>query len=150
MVCMNYEYGLHGFDDLFVNLENLIHRVAEHHVEEVLHITETLLRIHNWQATGSSVSVSSQCRHFCNHLYCQYLSIKLFFKIVVRMHEGREGTDHSDHNGHWMGRCVETLVKINELFIDHHLANDSLLELLELLFIRQLAINQQIACLHIG
>lgn len=141
---------LEGSDYLIGNVKTRGHWVGKHHVEEVLHVTVLLLGINDGQSHGGSIGVSGEGWHLGYELDCQFLSVIRIEEIIIRVHEGRERSDNADHDGHRMSRTLEPFVEVDNELVDHHFADNDILEFGELGSRGQAAIEQEIAGFHIG
>lgn len=141
--------NLQSFNNFVSDIEAGGHRVGEHHVQEILHVTVLLLRVYDRQAHGGPVSVGGKSWHFCYQLYGKLLAIVGVEQIVVVVHESRESTHNAYHDSHGMGWGFESFVEINDELIDHHFPHNNSLKLGELGSRGKAAIEEQIAGLHI-
>lgn len=137
-------------DHFFIDVKALTHRVGKHHIEEVLHVPKVLLRVNDRQSHCCTISISSQSWHLGYEFNRHFLPVSRVEEVVIRVKESRQRAYNTDHNGHRVRFTPKSLVKLNHLLVDHHLASDYFFKLAEFAPRGQLAIKQQIASLHVG
>ncbi len=126
MICMTDPNHFQSSDNLICNFELISHWVWEHHVEKVLHVTIIFLGPNNRKSHRSSVSICCESGHLGDKLNGQLMPVLLIIEIVIRVKKGRQGSNHTYHNGHGMSLRLEPLIKLNHFLIQHHFAIDGL------------------------
>lgn len=87
MIGMHHKYRLHRPLYLRVNLEVLVHGVAEHHVQEVAHIPKVLLGVDYGQSHRRPVGVGRQRRHLGDELDGKLVTVHRILHIVIGVEE---------------------------------------------------------------
>ena len=149
MFCVTDPDDLQSLQNLILNFELVVHWVGEHHVEEIFHVSIALFWVDVGQSHCSSVGVSCKCWHFSYQFNCYFIP-DFGIEEIIRMEEGRKGSNNSHHDGHWMRATFESLVELYHFLIDHHLSHHCFLEPDQFSLRRQTPIEEQIACLHVG
>ena len=125
-------------------------RDAEGHPEEIAGVGEVVLRVHERLADRIFIGHRRDRRHLGDQPVRgdhPLLGIGDVGAIVV---EGGERADHAAHDRHRVGVAPEAAVEGRQLLVQHGVARDGVGERRQLVLLRQLAVQQQIADLHEG
>ena len=99
-----------------------------HHPKKVFRISELILRVHKRHAGAVFVAHRSNRWHFGDETDSRHLSIGFGSNIERFMIEGRQSTDHTNHDGHRMCVAPKTFEKVGELVVDHRVHSDLMLK----------------------
>ena len=127
----------------------LLRRVAEHQLQQVFGIRQRVARHRERTPERVVIGIGPDGRHFGNQPVGGHATLLHIVDIGAVMVEGGQRADHADHDRHRVGAAHKALVKAGQLFMQQGVAADVIGERLLLLHGRQLAVEQQIADLHV-
>ena len=119
-------------------------RNREAHMEEILGIIEIVARIDDRLSSRVLVGHRSDGRHLGNQTAARNHALQRIVNVGRVVIEGRQGSNHTAHDGHRMGITTEATQEEGHLLMHHGVHGDSAFELSVLLCIRKLAIQQQV------
>ena len=119
-------------------------RDGEHHVQEVLRVAEVVLRVDEGLADRLLVGERGDGRQLGDET--DDVQVDVLFLGV----EGGQRRDHRGQDGHRMGRRRVRLEELLHVLVDQRVPPQPGAEVLELLFVGQLAVDQQVADLDEG
>ena len=120
----------------------------EHHLEEVLHVTERVDRIHEGLADAVLVAVGGDGRELRDHADRGQLAMLRVTDVEGVVVEGRERPHDADQHPHGMGVVLVPRDEPPDPLVDHGMAPDLRVERIPLRLPRQLAVQQQVADLQ--
>lgn len=124
-------------------------RNTEGHAQEIARIGQLVARIDEGLADRIFIRHRRDRRHLRDqpvagdHALVRIVDLRS--EIVI---EGRQRPDDAAHHRHRVRVAAEAAIKGRELFVEHRVARDRIVEIGKLLRVRQLAVQQQIADLH--
>ena len=123
----------------------LLGRDGKAHVQEVRRVIEIVARIHEGLADRILVGHGRDRRHLRDQPVRGDLALARVVDVGRIVIEGRHRADHAHHRRHRMRIPPEAPEEVVHLFVDHRVAGDCLLEILELARRRQFPVKQQVA-----
>ena len=126
----------------------ILGRDREAHLQEVLGVTEVVPRMHEGLTLEVFERPGRDRRHFGDHAMSRDHPLFGIIDVGAVVIEGRQGADGAGHDRHRVSIPAEALEKPIELFVQHRVVGDVVLELGELRSVRQLAVQQQVADLE--
>lgn len=130
------------------NLEVRVHRILEHHIQEVLDEAYVLVWAHDRQADASPERDRSQDRHFGDELDGCLLSV-LGVTHVLQSHEAGETGDDAAQFCHGVRVMMEPIIHIMDLLMYKHLTLNPLVKHLKLVCSGPVAIEKNVADLDV-
>ena len=119
--------------------------VAEHHVHEVAGVGQAVLRIHEGLAHAVLVGHGNQRGHLGDQTHGRDVAVLGVGDVHVVMVEGRHAAHQARQYGHGMRVAAEATQEELHLLVDHGVLGHTVLEVGLLLFVGQLAVQQQVA-----
>ncbi len=122
----------------------ILGRRGEHHVQEIFHIAEFVLGIHERIAVVIFVCHRRDGRHLAQQAHRRQFAVFRIVDIQRVVIKGRKRPDHAYHHRHRMSIAPETIVEPGQLVMHHGVRFNLLHELGFLCGIGQLSVQQQI------
>ena len=121
-------------------------RHPEHHVEEVRRVVELVARIHERLADRIFEGSRRNRGHFRDHAKGGEIPLHRVADIDGVMIKSGERADGAHHHGHRMRVTAEAGEEPVHLLVDHGVIGDAIDEVRVLLLVRQLSVEQKVAC----
>ena len=119
-------------------------RRAEGHIEEIFHIRQIVLRIHERLASSVLVRHRGNRRQLGDQAERGNLTAFGVVDVNRVVVEGRQRADHTAHHGHRVRITPEAAVEARQLFMHHGVMRHSIGECIELRFVGQITIQHEI------
>ena len=94
-------------------------RRVEHHVQEVFCVRQVVTRVHHGLAHGVLVNHCGQGRHLGNQADRGDFAMLRVIDVEGVVIEGRQGADHTAHDGHRVGVATEAVEERLQLLVNH-------------------------------
>ena len=144
MIGMQREDAVHGARQDRIDSVGL-GRHREAHMQEVGRIGQVVARINEGLADRVLVGHGRNGRHLGDQPQRSGFALDRIGDVDGVVIEGRQGTDHAGHDRHRVGVATEAAEEVVHLLVHHGVARHTVLEQIEFLGRRQLAVQQQIA-----
>ncbi len=123
---------------------------CEEHVQQVGAVREIVARIDEGLAKGVLVGRGGDGRNLRNDAMREDLAVARIVDVGGVVVERRHRGDDRGHHRHRVRIVVETAEEAQQRLVQHRVATDVVDEFLELRLLRQLAVQQQVADLHVA
>ena len=141
MVRVQDEDAIHGLGQGRADL-GLFTGVAEHHVQEVLCVTQVVARVHERLAQRVLVAHGRDGGHLGDQAVRGDLTVLGIIDVQRVVVEGRQRANYATHDGHRMGIAAETVEEVANLLMHHGVILHGADELIALFCGGQFAVQQ--------